>query len=332
MKKQLTHRFVERGDARGLAGPLGAGCVLAALAGCQTQTAEVYRGRQLRTETVREVPAPYLRPMPWGATGGDIQFQIEHWARVRIYERPVYEAVNRYANPNDLNRDHIRHEPIPNKELFGDIEERVQKRRSGVLANAAVQCLGAPTETDERGILSIDAERVLKHFDDPTRKTLSVDFIHPKYGRFETELTREALLALYGIQSQPDKSRDSHTEGVKFSVAHTKMARQGETVTFEVKATNEGAKPAFGVRARLFSRRPWLNGRFFYIGDLDPGQSQSFKRTLEVPTDAEPGDGYAQIGVRHAGGPIERVTNERVTNERVTLEAALKVSTAPSEQ
>ncbi len=296
------HGFVELGKGFAVM------AVAVFAAGCQTEeTSEVFRGSKLRTEVVREETTPYLTVELLDANQKDeVAFEIEHRQVVRVHERDIHQKMHVFADPDDINRERYRYVPVPDEEISGETKVRIEKRRVGPLANDRVRCRDVWHNTDSDGIVKIDLEQLLRPFDDSGRKQYRLEFFHSDFGAAEKTVRRDKLLAALGIDLAGNPRQGSDASGLNLEMSYPESATTGSKVTFRLHARNNGGKHVYGVRARIFSHADWLDGINFYIGHLSPEGSQHFQRTVEVPTDQPKESVFAQLGVRHAEGALEK--------------------------
>ncbi len=277
-------------------------------AGCQTEEVpEVFRGHKLRTEVLREEAKPYLTVEMLDANLEEgFAFELEHWQTVRVHERDIHQKMHVFSDPEDINRERYRYVPVPDEEIAGETVVRTEKRRVGPLAGERVRCRDTWRKTDSAGIVKIDPEQLLRPFDDPSRKRYRLEFLHPDFGAVEKTITREQLLDTLDVDTSGTPRKGSDAGGLKLEMSYPKSAADGDRVTFLLHARNQGARNVYHVRGRIFSSSAWLDGITFYIGHLRPGESRQFQRTPSVPADSSGETVFAQVGVRHAEGALEK--------------------------
>lgn len=277
-------------------------------AGCQTEEVpEVFRGHKLRTEVLREEATPYLKAEMLDANLQEgFAFELEHWQTVRVHEQNIHQKMHVYADPDDINREHYRYVPVPDEEMPGETVVRTEKRRVGPLADERVRCRDTWHETDSDGIVTINPEQLLRPFDDLRSKRCRLEFSHPDFGTVEETVTREQLLDALGVDTARNPRKGSNANGLKLKMTSPETAEAGGRVTLRLHARNQAERDVYDVRARVFSSVDWLDGINFYIGRLQPGESREFQRSADVPADQHGETVFAQVGVRHAEGALEK--------------------------
>lgn len=285
---------------------LAAGMVSVLLAGCQSDPPEVFPGHTLRTERVREERRPYLVVAAKGAEDQEhFVWQMDVWEAVHVHERPIHQKMHVYANPDDVNREHYRYEPVPGEEMPGDVQVRIEKRHVGPLAEARVRCLGGTYTTSADGLLRVDAEAVLQPFDDPRRDAIQCRLQTRSHETVEQTITRQDMLTAMGIDGRRSPGARSDASGLELSLEAPETVPPGQRVPLTIKGTNNSRGAVYEVRARAFANHKWLDGKTFYLGTIQAGETRGFTRYVTVPPGAEAETLFAQVGVRHAEGPLK---------------------------
>ena len=272
-------------------------CVLVLFCSCSSvQPPTTYRGRQIDSELVDKTHEPGLTVSLLPSADGRCRLRIEQYEIVTRREIPIYEKVLEYRPQDSANRDDIRHEVVSGEVLRGEPQERTERHEKGPLANEPVEVNGRLFATDERGVITDEQDHLLSLFDEPYSREAEVAVRHSRLGRATLTLTKEELLRSLAV----NLSRGAQASNAGLRVhAEPRPAspRPGERIVITLSAENRGPRFISRVEARSFSRLPWLDGRNFYIGGLNPGQRKTFSRTFRVPHDQKPGACFVEIGV-----------------------------------
>ena len=95
-------------------------------------------------------------------------------------------------------------------------------------------------------------------------------------------------------------------DGLTLSVRVPEKIHPGERISIMVTVENNGNKVASNLLARSFSREPWLNGRLFYFGTVQPNSKQSFMRVFRVPEQLPNNACFATIASWDVLGPLPK--------------------------
>ena len=254
-----------------------------AVTGCATPPT-VQRGRFVpeKTQTVIIAHKPGLVAglvaLPNGA-GPAIRLQKTD--EVTLQKTFFFEKWLEYGNPNESSPQ-IRKQLVTG-EYLKDIQPPEQElRQDGPLAGRTVELAGTAVTTDENGICTHSAELIFASFDQlPLEDTAAVTLLirDTSFGVTSLTITRKQLFDPLAIAW--GKMPKSTYAGLVISAVKTVWTAGGLRIT--VSATNHNFQPASMVVGRLFSREPWLEGRFFYFGNLSPGATATFSRTFTPP-------------------------------------------------
>lgn len=281
-------------------------CVFAV--GCASIEPEVYRGNQLRTDVIRrdETRGLDAELAPAETSPRELAVRVRHHVIASIHERAVYEKVLLYAEEEDLNRDHHQYVTVPDETILGNVTVRTQTEDRGALAGAQLRVNGHTTTTDDAGIARCPLTGVLRALDDPNVKTVDVSVSHPELGENTFSVTRRDVLRAMGVLYTDTAARTLKQPKMRLNARFPPVASPGETFEASVAVTNQGRNTIHGIRARLFSRHEWLGGRTFTVGDVPPGETREAVRFFSVPTGGIGAVYRSLLGVRHAGGPLEK--------------------------
>ena len=291
-----------------LLGMFAVTCAALFAVSCQTEEIpEVFRGHKLRTEILREETTPYLTVEMLDANLEEgFAFKIEKWQAVRVHERDIHQKMHVFADPEDINRERYRYVPVPDEEIAGETVVRTEKRLVGPFAGERVRCRDTWHETDSDGTVRIDPEQLLRPFDDPSRKRCHLKFFHPDFGANKKTIARKQVLDALNVDTSGNSRKGSDADGLKLEISYPEAAAAGHRVTFLLHARNQAARDVYDARGRIFARAAWLDGITFYLGHLRPGESRQFLRTVDVPADQSGETVFAQVGIRHAEGALEK--------------------------
>ncbi len=218
-----------------------------------------------------------------------------------IREVPVHEKMLEYKIDDSGDRSALRHEVVPDEFIEGPEQVRNETRVAGPLAGQALTLNGRPIRTGADGVFVDETGYVLSLFDTPFRRDVVLTF-HCE-GRTDVALrvTRAELLASLGVD--PAVGKAGPRGALRFRVEFPESVRAGALMVVRVTAVNRESTPVWRVEGRLFSRVPWLGGKSFYFGRIDPGSNRVFERRIQVPPTAPAGTYYALLAFMDWLGP-----------------------------
>ena len=220
---------------------------------------------------------------------------------VKIFET-VVDTINNQADGNL--RDYRNLLVLPDEFIKDDRTTREETRYEGPFKDTPFTIDGVPVVTDAKGLVVDSKQQWLAKFDDLSTNSQKITVEHASYGKQEVVLTRFILRPLEPVQPEFKKYDKGSTldvlEGMghDFSVtSNTTLSAvdfkcdvpdkcvSGDVFAITVEATNNTDKISGNLFFCTFSRDNWLDGKLFYIGNLQPGQKRSFTRLFKVPND-----------------------------------------------
>ncbi len=207
--------------------------------------------------------------------------RLQKTDEVTLQKTFFFEKWLEYGNPNESSPQ-IRKQLVTGEYLRDTQPPEQELRQDGPLTARTVELAGTTVTTDENGICTNSAELIFACFDqlpleDTAAATLQVR--DPSFGVASLTITRKQLFDPLAIAW--GKMPKSTYAGLVISAVKTEWTAGGLRIT--VSATNHNLQPAAMVVGRVFSREPWLEGRFFYFGNLAPGATATFSRTFTPP-------------------------------------------------
>jgi len=218
-----------------------------------------------------------------------------------IREVPVHEKMLEYRIGDSTDRSAVRHEVVPDEFIEGPEQIRNERRVAGPLAGRDLTLNGRPIRTGADGVFVDEAGYILSLFDVPFRRDVLLTFHCAGRADVALRVTRAALLASLGID--PTVGKAGPRGALRFRVELPQSIATGGVMVVRVTAENREATPVWGVEGRLFSRVPWLGGKSFYFGRIDPGSSRVFERRIHVPSAVPAGTYYALLAFMDWLGP-----------------------------
>jgi len=264
------------------AGSFGLGFMLA-VAGCATPPT-TQRGRLLpdKTQTIIVAHklglAAELVALPGGAGPA---VRLHQTDEVTIQKTCFFEKWLEYGNPNEPSPQ-IRKQLVPGEYLKSTQPPEQELRQNGPLSGRTVELAGNPVTTDENGICRNSAELIFAPFDQLPLEDAAAATLLAKdssLGSAGLTITRKQLFTLLGVAwgKMPASTYDGLT------IAATNTTWTAGELRITVSVTNHSSRPAAMVVGRIFSRTAWLEGRFFYFGNLAPGATAISSRTFTPP-------------------------------------------------
>jgi hypothetical protein len=223
--------------------------------------------------------------------------------RVVIKEMPLFEKV--VIITDDMKpKDPGIHEVIVGEYIQGELEEREVIDEKGPIIGREMLYFENRAITNELGILIDEQQSILSLFDDLRRRQIFLQFISP--GKtpeiIKLEIPRTEFNQTMGLNFT-DVIK-SHPGNLDFSARWDRsFYRAGDRGKLTVTARNTGTDGMIGrVQARSMSRWSWLDGKHFYVGDLEPQTEKSFFRYFHIPGDIQKGKYYLRLGVNEHSG------------------------------
>ncbi|MCQ2396367.1 MAG: hypothetical protein MJ106_01565 [Lentisphaeria bacterium] len=274
----------------------------------QQHTARVTRcrGTYLRTE-IRDTSSEYALQAEIKIVGDDRQpaFVLKKIEHKTLTEVRIYEALLRIFTPGkDDDHGTYDYERLDGETWEGESNQRVITQDAGPLADTDVMVNGILLKTDANGIIH-DTENqlnILDKFDDLGIRLFDFTIDVPGFDPINIPLTRtmpqrrqsdemrieedekfEILLA-YGLDFALSKKKPEQ-DALQCKATLPKdfaFATAGEAFPLTITVTNSGETQTSCLVARSFSRIDGLDGKLFYFGAIQPGETKSFTRILRV--------------------------------------------------
>jgi len=273
--------------------------------GCTNYRATDYPGSVIRYEFIRRESEDHLRIDPITVVGQDLALHLTHHRTSTIHERPIHQKVKVYRVEGDMTPGKEYYEPVPGEIIVGRDTSRVERSSLGDLSNEPITVDGVECRSDREGMWIDRDHSLLSRFDDMSVTEVAFELRHKRMGGETIRLTRIELLQLIGGVS--NSARDVGRDGLQVKVDLPDQVKPGETFDVLVRAENRGPKYTNNLTGRTFSRHAWLDGRNFYLGDLEAGQSRQFLRRFTVPEDCAPGKVYVALGMSDTLGVVEEM-------------------------
>lgn len=233
-------------------------------------------------------------------------FKLVKLTKRTIREIKVFETVIDTINQNPNQKHHIHSFKdlivVPNEFIKDNPTTREEIIVEGPFANTTFTIDGVSMTTDAQGHVADTSQRLLRRFDDLTQNSINIDISHPKYGSYQLEVTRlilkpeEDMLPEYKKEDPKATLDILEGMGIDSSIPSnpganpldviTKLPQNikpGDLFPITVAVTNNGNKITGNLIICTFSRENWLDGKLFYFGNIQPGQSKSFVRLVKAP-------------------------------------------------
>jgi hypothetical protein len=168
-------------------------------------------------------------------------------------------------------------------------------------ANETFRIDGIDCTTDKDGRVVDAHQRLLAPFDQIAHNSTEIVVTHAAMGEKKIVITRDLLKKPTSIQKAVAEDappaydvleslgldftqlRQNGKDGLVISYKVPESVKAGETVKITIDIANHGTLPIGTVLIRAFSREPWLNGKMFYFGNIQPGKKVSFMRLVTLP-------------------------------------------------
>ena len=265
------------------------------------------RGRLIKTETLRHEDTTSFdvvldqrpnSPVPF--------FKVYRLINRTFHQINVYETVlepvrERRAADEPFLQDTSAPIVVPNEFIRANPSTRTEALFDGPFPNETFNINGIRLTTDEQGCVPDAAQTLFALLDDLNTNVAEVAVSHPVHGTRVFTFTRLILrpaqqetpayrqrdpkatldiLEALGIDFSSDGRPGRTTLDISCSLPEN--VAPGDLITLRADVTNTGNATAGNVILCSFSREPWLDSKLFYIGNLAPGQTRSFSRTLRV--------------------------------------------------
>lgn len=228
--------------------------------------------------------------------------KIEHRT---LTEVKIYEALLRIFTPGE-DEDHgtYDYERLNGETWEGETTERTITQEAGPLANTDVIINGLFLKTDEDGLIRDPENKldILQKFDDLSTRQFDFIIDVPSFAPIEVSLTRtmpqrresdemrieedenHELLLAYALDFRLSKKKPEQDKLVckAFLPENFKSTKAGSFFPITVTVKNDGDTQTSCLIARSFSRIKGLNGKLFYFGAIQPGETKSFTRIVKI--------------------------------------------------
>ena len=219
---------------------------------------------------------------------------------VKMYET-VVEVATLDETKGPVYREQVEPQILPGELMAGERSTRTEVIDGAPFANETFHIEGSDYTTDQAGRLTDVHQHLLAPFDQIAHNSYDITVSHAKLGEKKIIITRELLKKPVTIQKAVAEDappvydilsslgldftqlRQNGRDGLIISYRVPESVKNGQTVAITVDIANHGQLPIGTVLIRTFSREPWLNGKFFYFGNIGPGKRASFTREFTVP-------------------------------------------------
>ena len=249
------------------------------------EVSQAYRGDFLRNERVATENNPFIAAEFIGLRESNLAFLFRRMDLQVIRERPIYQKVMVTRNDDDMQSPGIRI-VVPGETLEGPVESRQERVELGLLADAFVQFDGISGRTNRDGVFIDSDQTILAIFDNLKVNRHTFTIANLRHGTCKIELTRLEMNEKLGINYANTRSSHADDQLVGEVEWDRSNYRAGDVAVLSLKVTNDSkAGGIYRLLGRSVSRWPWLDGKMFYIGDLEPTESRVVSRHLVVPDD-----------------------------------------------
>lgn len=269
------------------------------------QTKFKRRGRFVKEEIEKTEEAPSYT-VALDETTGSLPVLVFRKQTIRtIHTVRMYETIVEVATLDNAKgsvyREQVQPQVIPGELIAGERNTHTEAIDGAPFANETFRIEGSDYTTDKMGRLTDTHQRLLTPFDQISHNSYDITVSHAELGEKKIVITRELLKKpltihkavaedappVYDVLSSLGldftQLRQNGKEGLIVSYNVPESVKGGQTVTITVDIANHGELPIGTVLIRTFSREPWLGGKFFYFGNIDPGKRASFTREFTVP-------------------------------------------------
>jgi len=270
------------------------------------------RGRLVRTEVQRTEETSSFRWHLSPSPDSRPRLFFEGVSLVTVHKVNIHQVVVEVPATNEANPGGIEYRPVPGESMEGETFSVQNSEVTGPLGSETFLINDVPVTTDEAGVATDTDQVLLRLFDDLSTTEVTVRAHHPRLGSVLLPLTRDVMkrytdgtkppnnlkqtdvLASLGLDFIP--KRTGGRTGVTMTAQTPEKVRAGESFSVTLTVANAGDTATSSLLGRTFSRHPWLHGRLFYIGSVEPGQSLTFTRRFAIPADAKGGTVFAGLG------------------------------------
>ncbi len=273
---------------------------------------EKRRGRMIRTDVERTETTSSFRWSLSPSPDSRPRLFFEEVSLITLHKVNIHQVVVELPADAEANPAGIEYRVVPGETMKGETFTVQHSQIAGPLAQETFLVNDVPMTTDEAGVAIDENQTLLRLFDDLSTTEVTVRAHHARLGSVLLPLTRNIMkryvagdkppanlaqtdvLASLGLDFVP--KRTGGRQGVTMSAKVPESIRAGEPFDIALTVSNQGDMATSSLLGRTFSRFPWLHGRLFYIGGVEPGQSRTFTRRFIVPADAKGGTVFGGLG------------------------------------
>ena len=261
-------------------------CLLT-VAATQTSAQTKYkrRGRFVEEQIEKKEEAPSYTIALEQTTGSLPVLAFRKQTIQTIHMVKMYETILEVATLDDTKgpvyRERVEPQVVQGELMAGERYTHTETIDGGPFANETFKIGGIDYTTDKDGHVTDVQQRLLAPFDPiahnsrPTAVRKAVDENAPP--------TYDILESL-GLDFT--QLRQNGKDGLIISYKVPESVKAGQIVNVKIDVANHGTLPIGTVLIRTFSREPWLDGKFFYYGNIAPGKTATFTREFIVPEKA----------------------------------------------
>ena len=219
---------------------------------------------------------------------------------VKMYETIVEVATLDNAK-GPVYREKVEPEVVQGELMPGERYTNTKTIDGEPFANETFQIGGIDYTTDKDGRVTDVHQKLLAPFDPIAHNTTEIVVTHAKLGEKKIAITRDLLKKPTAVRKAVDENappaydlleslgldftqlRQNGKDGLIISYKVPESVKAGEIAKVKIDVANHGTLPIGTVLIRTFSREPWLDGKFFYFGNIAPGKTATFTREFTVP-------------------------------------------------
>ena len=255
------------------------------------------RGKYLRTEELKvETRKTYTVSLAQTKGSFPVLF-FQGQSILTHHEVRVHEVLMEITHENNgegvTQRGSVEYTLVPGETMRGEEIRREELRQDGPLANMEFQVNGKVVRTDSQGHWIDSAQTMIAPFDDLRARALPLTIRHPELGEQTLTLTRNLIRRentakegsndlLESFSMDFTQLRRTAVDGLTTKLIMANSAAIGSTLPATIEVSNSGPLPVSNLVARSFSSDPLLNGRWFYFGNLAPGEKRAFSRLFQI--------------------------------------------------
>ena len=255
------------------------------------------RGKYLRTEE-RKVETRKTYTVSLAQTKSSFPILFFQGQSILVHhEVRIHEVLMEITHENNgegiTQRGSVEYTLVPGETMPGEEIHREEIRQDGPLANMEFQVNGMVVRTDSQGHWIDTAQTLVAPFDDLRARALPLTIKHPELGEQTLTVTRNLIRRestakdgssdlLENFSLDFTQLRRTDVTGLTTKLIMAASATAGSTIPATIEVANTGSLPISNLVARSFSSDPLLNGRWFYFGNLPPGEKHAFSRLFQV--------------------------------------------------